>query len=542
MAGTPSTVFAVFQRACREYGERPLLHVPQQATAAYLDGPVDYSYAEAEARVQDLRQRFQAHGYGMGQRVGLVLDNRAEFFLYFLALNSLGVSIVPINAAFRPEEMSYVMEHSDACLVVTLPEHRSKVAAAAAVVDRKLPVMEAADGQPPPAPARTDGEPDRHAEVALLYTSGTTGKPKGCMLSNEYFLCMGEWYRDLGGYCTLEAGRERLLTPLPLVHMNALSTSFMGMMTTGGCVIQLDRFHPTSWWQTVRESRATCLHYLGVMPAILLSLPESIDDDMSGRIKFGFGAGADPRHQVRFEQRFGFPLVEAWAMTETGTGVCIVAQREPRHVGQRCIGRPSSPMEYRLVDEAGNEVPAGEPGELLVRGAGDNPRYGFFSGYYKDPEATAAAWEGGYFHTGDVVRVGDDGSFYFVDRRKNIIRRSGENIAAVEVEAVLFQHPAVSNCVVTSVADEMRGEEVAACIIASGTMSPDERLAQELAAFCRQHLAYFKVPGYYLFLSELPKTASEKIQRGQIKQLARTRLEQGEGFDLRDEKKRQTAA
>ncbi len=537
------TVFAEFERTSREYGDNPFLHIPRQATESYRQGPVDFTYAQARQAVESLRDDYLAAGYGFAQRVGLVLENRAEFFLHFLALNSIGASIVPLNAAFPAAEMAYVLGHSDACLVLTLPEHRARVREAVAKTGREIPVIESTPGAGlPAAPPVAHGDPGPATEVALLYTSGTTGKPKGCMLSNEYFLCMGEWYRSMGGYCTLEPGRERLLTPLPLVHMNALASSFMAMMTTGGCLIQLDRFHPSSWWETVRESRASCLHYLGVMPAILLNMPESPSDDFSGQVKFGFGAGSDPRHQARFENRFGFPLIEGWAMTETGTEVCIVAQHEPRHVGLRCIGRPCGQIDYRLVDEEGHDVPPGQPGELLVRAAGANPRRGFFSGYYKDPEATAAAWEGGYFHTGDVVRVGEDGSFYFVDRRKNIVRRSGENIAAVEVEGVLFQHPAVANCAVAPVPDEMRGEEVAVCIIAAEGAAPDEHLARELAAFCRERLSYYKVPAYFLFVSALPMTASQKIQRGEIKQLARTRVEQGDCFDLRDEKKRLPAA
>src|SRR5690606_35661701 len=224
--------------------------------------------------------------------------------------------------------------------------------------------------------------------------------------------------------------------------------------------------------------------------------------------------------------------------TETGTEVCIAANCEPRHVGQRCIGRPTGKIEYRLVDEEGNDVPPGEPGELLVRVAGENPRRGFFSGYYKDPEATEKAWEGGYFHTGDVVRVGPDGSFFFVDRRKNIIRRSGENIAAVEVEGVLFQHPAVSNCAVAPVPDELRGEEVAACIIAAPGSTPGPALAEEIFGFCNERLAYYKVPAYYLFMDALPMTPSQKIQRGEVKRIAADRVGRGDCIDLRDRKRR----
>jgi acyl-CoA synthetase (AMP-forming)/AMP-acid ligase II len=352
------------------------------------------------------------------------------------------------------------------------------------------------------------------------------------MLSNEYCLALGIWYNGLGGPCSLDEN-DRLLTPLPPNHMNALCTSFPAMMLCGGCVIQVDRFHPKSWWQTVREERATVIHCLGVMTAILLTLPEEPDEDFSRQIKFCFGPGSDPRHQGVFEERFGLPLIEAWAMTESGAGGMTIACEEPRHVGTRCIGLPVDTMEYRIVDEADRDVVPGEPGELLVRARGDNPRKAFFSGYYKDEAATEEGWKGGWWHTGDVVRAGDDGSLYFVDRRKNVIRRSGENIAAVEVEAVLLQHPDVQGCAVCAVPDEIRGDEVFAFVISTG-----EARVSEIFDHCMAQLTYFKVPGYIAFVEHLPLTASQKVSRGEIRQLARDALARDECTDLRHFKRR----
>jgi len=277
-----------------------------------------------------------------------------------------------------------------------------------------------------------------------------------------------------------------------------------------------------------------------VMPAILLNLPERPDDDFSDQIKFGFGAGCDPKHQERFESRFGFPLVEGWAMTETGVHVSICANREPRHVGTRCIGRPFADIDYRLVDEEGNDLPGGEPGELWIRCKGNDPRKGFFSGYYKDSQATEEAWAGGYFHTGDVLRVDEDGLFYFVDRRKNIIRRSGENIAAVEVEGVLFQSQKVANCVATPVYDEMRGEEVGVCVVVNEGVGSNDETAEELFDFCSERLSYYKVPGYFMFVDELPMTASQKIQRGEVKKLAARLVEDGKAIDLCHRKRKRS--
>ena len=255
-----------------------------------------------------------------------------------------------------------------------------------------------------------------------------------------------------------------MLTPLPLVHMNAMAYSTMAMVLTGGCLIPLDRFHPKTWWDSVRESRATVVHYLGVMPAMLMKAPATADDRRHS-VRFGFGAGVDRSLHAPFEQRFGFPLLEAWAMTETGAGAVVIANREPRLVGTSCFGREGDDVEVKLVADSGAAAGVDEPGELLVRHAGADPRDGFFAGYLKDEEATDEAWAGGWFHTGDIVRRGADGQLHFIDRRKNVIRRSGENISAVEVESVLLQHPRVKAAAVAAVPDAVRGDEVLACIV-----------------------------------------------------------------------------
>src|SRR5262249_1378404 len=155
-----------------------------------------------------------------------------------------------------------------------------------------------------------------------------------------------------------------------------------------------------SWWDSVRESRATIVHYLGVMPAMLLAA-EATDKERQHEVRFGFGAGVSPRLHAAFESRFGFPLLEAWAMTETGAGAVMIANHEPRKVGTACFGKATSRIECLIVDDGGQRVPTGQPGELLVRSAGPLPRNGFFREYLKDAEATAQAWAGGYFHTGD---------------------------------------------------------------------------------------------------------------------------------------------
>jgi acyl-CoA synthetase (AMP-forming)/AMP-acid ligase II len=561
--GDEPTVHQAFRQVAHAGPGRPFLCVLPEVAARYGIAAGEMTYGRALAAVDALAARFAAAGYGHGHRAGLLLENRPSFFLNWLALNALGVSVVPISAELGRAELDYLVGHSGLCLAVALPSRVDDLRAAAqragagvCVVASHDDEADAAPGavgaggagapprgldalQAPPQPAPSADAPGRDTECGLLYTSGTTGRPKGCVLTNDYYLTAGRWYLGAGHLCAIRPGVERLITPLPMTHMNAMAYSTMAMVLSGGCVVPLDRFHPAGWWGSVREARATIVHYLGVMPAMLIGAPASPDDRRHG-VRFGFGAGVDRRHHAAFEARFGFPLLEAWAMTETGAGAVTIANREPRQVGTSCIGRAEAAVLVRLVDEAGHDVPDGTPGELWVRAAGDDPRRGFFREYLKDPQATAEAWAGGWFHTGDVVRRDGDGYLYFVDRRKNVIRRSGENIAAVEVESVLRRHPGVREVAVAATPDPVRGEEVLACVVPAAELDAAGRdaLARDLVALGLRELAYYKAPGWVAFVDALPLTTTQKVQRGELKVLAQALPGSACCVDLRSLKKR----
>ncbi len=437
----PDTVFAAFQAASVRHAHRPFISVLNETAEAYDIAAGELSYGQVRAAVERLASAYRQAGYGHGHRVGVLLENRPDFFLHWFALNALGVSVVPINPDLRAAELEYLTDHSEIVSVLAIASRHGDLIAAAKAAGRTIEAFGPNDKPAPIAvPPPKAGLPDRNSECALLYTSGTTGRPKGCVLPNEYFLYAGYWYARAGGLIAIRDGEERMLTPLPVFHMNAMACSTMAMVAVGGCLILLDRFHPRSWWDSVREARATIVHYLGVMPPMLMGAPSKPAGSKTMRYASA-SAPASTRHlHGAFEARFGFPLIEAWAMTETGAGAEVAASAEPRHIGRRCFGRPGAELETRIVTDRGDDAAINEPGELLVRHAGAAPRYGFFREYLKDTEATAEAWRGGWFHTGDVVCRGADGSLHFVDRKKNVIRRSGENISAAEVEGVLMQH------------------------------------------------------------------------------------------------------
>jgi acyl-CoA synthetase (AMP-forming)/AMP-acid ligase II len=533
------TVFEAFLATAQAAPDHPFLAAPPAPGRAYHPDGIELSYGQVQAAVLALREVYAAAGYGHGHRVALLLDNRPEFFVHFLALNALGCGIVPINPDYRHDEMLYQMDHSEADLAVVLAGRVADLEGVARERASPLPVVDAESlpaALPAPGPARRAGAPGLDTECGLLYTSGTTGRPKGCILTNFYYLNCGRWYRDLGGLVRFEWGRERVYNPLPLFHVNCQGITAMCVLLTAGCLILPERFSPTRWWRDIAATGATVVHYLGVVPPMLLNQSPS-PDEHAHRVKFGVGAGVEPELHEAFEKRFGFPLVEVWGMTETGR--LYADATEPRQITTRAFGRPTGGLDARVVDDQDRDVAPGAEGELLVRwGGAEGPRHGFFAGYLKNAEATAEAWRGEWFHTGDVVRQGTDGMLYFVDRKKNIIRRSGENIAAAEVEATLQAHPAVAQVAVLAVPDEVREEEVMACVVPMAGATADPALAASLADWCRERLAYFKAPGWVLFLPALPTTGTQKVQKTQIFPRGEDPRRRADAVDLRERKKR----
>jgi crotonobetaine/carnitine-CoA ligase len=322
---------------------------------------------------------------------------------------------------------------------------------------------------------------------------------------------------------------------MPVFHVHAGVVGMMPMLLSQGCVIRPEYFSAKRWWNEVIASRATIVHYIGAVPQALVTLEETANE-RAHNVRFGFGAGMEPAVHHQFEKRFGIPHIEVWGMTEVGRWTAN--DHEPRPIGVRAIGRPIAPLEAKIVDAADREVPLGTEGELVVRLAGDNPRKGFFAGYLDDEAATEAGWRGGWWHSGDIVRQDVDGIICFVDRRKNMIRRSGENIAATEVETVLRGHPAVGQIAILPVPDERTEEEIFACVMPAADHRPGLQLAQSIVDYCSDRLAYYKAPGWILFLEQMPVTATQKINKAKIFEPGTDPRTFAGAIDLRAMKKR----
>ena len=539
---TATTIGQAFSRAAMAYGPRAFLAAPAGSHRSYHAHGYEIDFATAAREVQRLCEIYRSRGYGHGHRVAMLLENRPEHFLHKLALNTLGISCVPINPDYRAGEIAYLLENSSADLALVSLERREQFIAGMNAGTRTAPVAVfddlAATLVTPSRPARDDAVAPR-SEASLLYTSGTTGRPKGCILSHNYELESGAWYASRGHLAAFRDGGERIYNPLPVYHVNSSILSFHCAMLSGSCQIQSDRFNPARWWSEVVQTRASIVHYLGVIVPLLLGMPPC-DEERQHSIRFGLGAGAEPQLHAVFEQRFGFPLIEIWGMTEM---VRVLLDNEPpRKIGTRAFGKPVPGIDVRVVDETDADVVSGMPGEMIIRHSRETPRRAFFSGYLGDEAATAQAWRGDWFHTGDTVRQDDDGMLHFIDRKKNIIRRSGENIAAAEIEAVLQAHDLVKQVAVLAVKDALREEEVFACVVLMDPALDRADAVDTLFRHCHAELAYFKTPGWLLFVDALPTTGTQKIQKHHIFPEGTDPCTVAGVHDLRSRKKRDMAA
>ena len=547
-----STIGNVLFSAADKYGDSPLLIAPRNPTRDYYPEGRSFSYSEAATVVRILADRYRDAGYGFPHFVGLHVGNRPEHMLHKLAMNSIGVCCVPINPDYRTGELVYLVEHARLDLIVVSADQLDTVNQALQESEHRPAVVvldDFMDSLPAAPRARTGVTPASDTPASILYTSGTTGRPKGCVLSHRYELAAGDWYARQGGLVSIRPQQERLYNPLPLFHVNSSILSFWCMLLTGNCQIQPQRFQVSRWWEEIRENDATIVHYLGVIIPMLLKQPES-ELDRAHKVRLGYGAGVEPQLHAQFEERFGFPLVELWGMTEMVR--TLTDNMPPRKVGTRAFGKAVPGLDVQVVDADDKLVPDGTPGEMVIRHSAETPRKDFFSGYLHNEEATEEAWRGGWFHTGDVViRAPEDGMLHFVDRDKNIIRRAGENIAAAEVEALLLLHPKVRQTAVMAAPDEIREAEVLACIVLKddknpgmpldvSTLSDDEkaRLADELFEFCHDRLAYYKAPGWIWFTNEIPTTGTQKIQKHKIFPQGGDPRTQPGMIDLRDRKRR----
>jgi len=452
-------------------------------------------------------------GVTKGDKVAILLPNRLEFPLAWLGANIIGAVMVPVNARFVDEEIGYVVHHSEASLLVTSEEHLPTVRRLEASLPHLRTVMSVDEVAPSDAAsfsglldhpsdlpaANIDGDDD----AVILYTSGTTGAPKGCLATHEYFLNLGDIQAQL---FRLTSG-DRVFTAQPFYYMDPQWNTIMVMLHNATLVVS-DRFSTSRFWEQVRDNEITCFYCIGSMTSFLYNMPPS-DMDKEHNLRMVQTSGIPPLIHKAWEERFGVPVYEIYASTETTADIAVTTDMD-RKVGTACIGRPVPYRQVRIVDENDVDVPPGEVGEIILKRG-----RGMMKGYYKDPEATDWAFRGGWFHSGDRGYQDEDGDYHFVGRKKDIIRRGGENISSASVEQVLMDHPKILDAAVIPVPDPVRGEEVKAYVVPS---SGEELTPEEVIDFCQNNLASFKVPRYLEFRDSLPRTPSERVQKQKLKE------------------------
>ena len=463
-------------------------------------GDLERTAAEMVDAVASAAGALAARGLTRGDRVAVISTNRVELLDLVLGAGWIGAVAVPINTAARGAQLHHILANSQARLLVVEDDLRAQV------VDLPpLPDLESTwvlGGE-----TETMGEPVAPADVApgdpaaILYTSGTTGVSKGVVCPHAQF-----WWWGCNVSEQIGIGADDVLhTCLPLFHTNALN-AFSQALVSGATYVLGGRFSASRFWSQMVESGATVTYLLGAMVGILDSQPPS-DLDRAHRVRLALSPATPGRLLAPFRERFGVALLDGYGSTETNA---VVATR-PGEERPGYVGRLQPGFRMRVVDADGADLPPGTPGELLLRS--DQP-FAFASGYFRMPDATTAAWQDLWFHTGDRVAVEADGSIRFVDRIKDVIRRRGENISSVEVEDVLRAHPAVADVAVYAVDSELGEDEVMAAVVSKEASRLD---FEDLVEFCRPRIAAYAIPRFLLQLESLPLTENGKVRKPELR-------------------------
>lgn len=475
-----------------------------------------YTYREFEEAVDALAAGLAALGIVHGDAVTVLLPNCPEILLTWFALGTLGAVMVPSNTANTAPELQHVLAFSGSRAVVTQPAFLPLVTQArAGAPDVELVVLARTAERPegtvgfdallatPPLAER----PQVHSEdvVQMLFTSGTTARPKGVLLTHANALRAGERSsRSL--YLDQD---ERCLTALPVFHVNAQSLTVLSALSVGGTCILLEEYRASKFLDQVRRHEATQTSVVAMQARTLLAR-EPRDDDAQHRLRRVFYAiNITTAEKDEFERRFGVELINGYGLSEAMTLVAISPVFGPKRWPS--LGLPTYDRQVRLVDLDGNDVAVGEVGEIVVSGI---PGRTLMKGYHNDPEATAAALRDGWLYTGDNAYADEQGYLYWFDRLKDMIKRAGENVSTAEVESVLIQHPGVLEAAVFGVPDPVRDEAVKAVLVAKPGVELD---TEQVRAFCAERLAGFKVPTIIEIREALPKTSIGKVAKGELR-------------------------
>ncbi len=471
----------------------------------------DLTYRQLDEQSERLAAGLADQGVTPGARLACLVSNRPEFVVTWFGTLKASAVFVPLNTALRGELLEYELRDCQPSLAIVEEVFRGAFQGAPT---GSLPTWWIPSKEVPSRDAIVDhafGDllesrrpslefvPKPSSPASILYTSGTTGRPKGVVLPHRRLISTP---REIGLRARL-AEDSILFTALPLFHCNAQEKTALVALLNDLSAAFADRFHPTTFWQTAHRFQATHTALLTTMITILFNQAASPEDRSHG-VHIAPASGTPRSIWREFEERFGIDIIESYGMTECG---CTTLMNPPDRVRLGSVGTPLGFVEAEVFDDHDRPVPPGEPGELVVR-----PKEAFtmFLEYFRKPEETVGAWRNLWFHTGDLVQLDQDGYFYFIDRKRDVIRRRGENIAPYDVEVILNRHPSVLESVVVGVPSEVGEEDVKAFV---QLRLGQAIAAEELFAFLAERLPKFMVPRYLEYIDEIPKTANQKAQR-----------------------------
>ena len=477
--------------------------------ATYLiatDTGASLSFGELGRACRRVAAMLAREGLPEGAHVCVVMPNGLATVRLLLGAMAGGYCVNPVNLLAQPEQMRYVLEHSDGRLVFASPDWAPRVRELVSGFARPVRVVEVDPDAPSFAAERSeDGDaplapppPDRLA--LLMYTSGTTGKPKGVMLTQANLVANA---LAISAEHALGPG-DRVAAILPLYHINAFAVTMLAPLAHGGSLAMPPRFSAKAFWDLATRFRCTWINVVPTVVSYLLEGEAPAREALSA-IRFCRSASAalPPEHHRAFERKFGIGIVETMGLTET-VAPAFSNPLDPARRKVGSVGRPSG-CEACIVDERGEPVADGTPGEIAIRGPQVTP------GYYKNPEASAAAFfPGGWLRTGDIGVRDAEGYFFVTGRIKELLIKGGENIAPREIDEVLLRHPAVLDAAAVGVPDRHYGQEVVACVVRRPGAACS---AEDLRAFCLEHLGRYKTPKAIHFVEELPRGPSGKVQR-----------------------------
>jgi len=502
----------------------------QPTKTAYSFMGNDTSFAEFDQSISRFASALSSLGVEKGDHVAFLLGNTPHFLISLYATMRLGATAIPINPIYTPDEISYILQNSDAKAVIALdmllplvekasdmfptiasyvicettPDVGEKIAALAENVQSKVKTFTQLLMSASPDVLPGEIHPDDNA--VILYTSGTTGRPKGAMLTHGNLFSNA---RDTADYLGFN-GDDKVIAALPVFHVFALTVVVNAPLIKGATILLVPRFSPQDVFTIAKVQKATVFAGVPTMYNFLYQFPQdNVEDFSTIRLAISGGSSLPVALLHNFEDKFNVRISEGYGLSEASPVTCfnpLDRDRKPGSIGTSIVN-----VENRVVNELGDDVGVNEVGELIVRGPN------VMKGYYKMPEETAATIRDGWLYTGDLARIDEEGYIYIVDRKKDLVIVGGYNVYPREVEEVLFAHPGVVEAAVIGLPDIDFGEAVHAYVV----VKDNSVTREDLHAYCAKHLAKYKIPKQFEYLEELPKNTTGKILRRSLKELVK---------------------